>query len=83
MSDISSFCTMGGMMTMNNNDSMHKMYKLLSDMQVILPDDHNMHSDIGIESDTTSEGPLEPGIPHESHNTSSNNINHDDKHIDH
>ena len=85
----SAFCTMGGMA--NSND-MHKMNKL-SDMQVILPDDHNMHNDIGIESDTTSGGPLEPGIPHNQihdhddhntssnnniHNTSSNNINHDD-----
>jgi len=92
MSDISSFCTMGGMMTMNNND-MHKIYKhqYTTDMQVILPDDHNMHNDIGIESDSASGGPLEPGIPHNQihdnhnassnhiHNTStSNNINHDD-----
>lgn len=94
----SSFCTMGGMMN-NYNDDMHKMYRrqLLgkqynADLQVILPDDHNMHNDIGIESDTTSGGPLEPGIPHNQihdhddhntssnnniHNTSSNNINHD------
>ena len=85
MSDVSSFCTMGGM-TMNNND-MHRMYKLLSDMQVILPDDHNMHNDIGIESDGESSGPLEPGIPHNKssnniHNTSSsNNIDHDNSNM--
>jgi len=98
MSDISSFCTIGGMMqTMYNND-MHKMYKhqYTTDMQVILPDGHNMHNDIGIESDSASGGPLEPGIPHNQihdhddhntssnnniHNTSSNNINHDDNNM--
>jgi len=91
MSDISSFCTMGGMMqTMYNND-MHKMYKhqYTTDMQVILPDDHNIHNDIGIESDTASGGPLEPGIPHnqihdhDDHNTSSNNIHNTSNNINH